>query len=90
MMLCMNRMILSLHVASVLAAYSVFDLSYLVLPRTTNISSQRIAVVSAVVILAGTACLTGFLLMIRRPGESESIALAVSTVAAFLLLALAL
>jgi hypothetical protein len=89
-MLSMNRMLLTLHVASVFAAYAVFGLSYLVLPRTTNISSQRIAAVSAMVILAGTACLTGLLLMVRRPRKSESIALAVSTVAAFLLLALAL
>lgn len=89
-MISMNRMMLTLHVASVSTAYAVFGLSYLFLPRTTNISSQRIAAVSAVVILAGTACLTGLFLMVRKPRNSESVALAVSTVAAFVLLALAL
>ena len=45
---------------------------------------------SAVTILAATAGLTGVLLMVWRQGKSESVALAVSTVAAFLLLALTL
>ena len=86
----MNRMILCLHVATVLAAYSFFGLSYLFFPRTTNTTNQGIAFLSAVAILAGTACLTGLLLMVRRLGKSESVALAISTVAAAVLLALAL
>lgn len=84
-----NQSMIGLHVASVLMSYFVLGLSYAMLPRTTNISSLAVAMMSAIVIMVATVFMTGILLMIRRSGKSESIALAVSTVAAFLLLVLA-
>lgn len=86
----MGRILLVVHAVCVVAAYSVFCLAHLVVSRTTNVGSQQIAVVSAVRILAGAASLTGLAMMIRKSRGSESIVLAVSTVAAILLFALAL
>lgn len=83
-----NQITIGLHIAGVLTSYFVLGLSYVVLPRTTNMNSLGVALMAVVVIMAATGFLTGLLMMIRRSGQSESLALAISTVAAFILLVL--
>ena len=58
--------------------------------RTTNVNIVATATSWAVTIFALSASVTGILSMVSRSGRSESITLAVSTIAAFLLLILAL
>ena len=82
----MEKTFLCLHAASVLAAYSLFGLSYLVFARTGQMGTEKIVVAATVVILAAVGSLTGLGLMLSRSGKSESVALGVSTVAALLLL----
>jgi len=84
----MHKMTLPLHISSVLVAYSVFGVSHLLLPRTASISDQGIVVASAIAVFAGMGFVTGLLLMFRKRGRTENIILAISTIAAFLLLVL--
>jgi hypothetical protein len=86
----MSRKVLWLHIVSVVAAYALVAIWYTALPATTNSEPQRTAATQVVAILAATGSLTGLGLMARRSGATESIALAVSTIAAVLLLILAL
>jgi uncharacterized BrkB/YihY/UPF0761 family membrane protein len=76
--------------AFVVVAYSLVALGYLFLPRTTYVETQKAAVGSAVVALAAMAVFTGLQLMATRSGKRESVVLALSTIAGFVLLILAL
>jgi heme A synthase len=84
------RIVLCLHLAFVVVAYSLVALGYLVLSRTTYVETQKAAVRSAVVALAALAVLAGLQLMATRSGKQESLWFALSTIAAFVLLILAL
>jgi hypothetical protein len=79
-----------LHLTSVFLAYAVVGFGYLFPSKTTNIDTQKIITIWVVLILSAFGSITGFALMIGRKGKSESIVLAVSTIAIVLLLFLVL
>jgi hypothetical protein len=85
-----QRAVLGLHVACVLLAYTLGGWAYLSLPRITEPAPVQYAAVLEVCLFAASASLTGLILMAGRSGKSERLALAFSTVAAFLLLVLTL
>jgi hypothetical protein len=85
-----QRAVLGLHVACVLLAYALGGWAYLSLPRITVPAPVQYAAVLAVCLFAATGFLAGLVLMAGRSGKSERVALAFSTVAAFLLLVIAL
>jgi hypothetical protein len=74
----------------VVLAYAVLGLSYLFLPRTTNTANHELLARLIVVIFAGLGFVTGFGQLLRKGGRAEGIALATTTIAAFVLLILAL
>lgn len=75
-----------LHVVFVFLGYCVVGLAYFFLPRTTNPGTES-AVMSLIVgFLASLGLISGLGLMIGRRGQTESVALAISTIAAFVLL----
>jgi hypothetical protein len=83
----MNRVIVCLHFTFVLIALSLFGLSDRFLPDIIHLGKERMIMTQSVnAIFAFMGLITGFGLMARRSGKDESIALAVSTIAAFLLL----
>jgi hypothetical protein len=82
----MNRALFCLHGGLVFGAYSLFGLSFLFFARTAASGMQEVMVRSAVAILAASGFLTGVGVMSMKKSRSESIALAFTTVAAFLLL----
>lgn len=86
----MNRILFYVHAVSLILAYSLFGASYLILNRVTHVETKEIAIAWTVIALAATSTFTGFGLMARRSGPSESVGIGVSTVAAFLLLLLVL
>jgi hypothetical protein len=86
----MKSILLCCHVGFVLCAYLVLGVSYVVLPKTFQISAQHVVAAYTVTILAALASLIGVASISMRRGHSESIALGVSTIAAFLLLFLGL
>jgi hypothetical protein len=76
-----------MHFAFVLLVYSLFGLSYWILPGTIKLGTERIIMTQSIVaIFAFMGLITGFGLMAARSGKDESIALAVSTIAALILL----
>jgi hypothetical protein len=81
-----NKTIIWLHVAFVLLAYCVTGLSFLFIPKTTDPGSQKLWMASLVMLLAASGSILGIGLMLRLSGKSDSLVLAVSTIAAFMLL----
>ncbi len=86
----MNTAIVGVHAVCVLAAYVLFGLSYIVVPRGTWVTTERTMLPYIVLAFAGSASVSGFALMLASPRGRESVALAVSTVAAVLLFILVL
>jgi hypothetical protein len=84
----MNRALLILHTVSVVIAYATFALSWLYLSRTTHFRESDIVLQSVVLSLSIMGFVTGLALLFQRRGRSESVTLAASTVAAFLLAAI--
>jgi hypothetical protein len=80
------RIVLGLHGMAVLVALGLLVLSYLIPPWEMGI--WRIVIEWNVAVLAAVGVVTGFGLMALRKGPSESIWLALSTIAAFMLLIL--
>jgi hypothetical protein len=85
----MRRILLCLHWASVVAGYLLVVVAMLLFsPAVTGWRREGVAftmVVWAVPLLAIAGFLTGLILMAWRKDKRESIALAISTVAALLL-----
>jgi hypothetical protein len=81
-----KRVVLLLHAASIVIAYAIFGLSHLFLSRSTLPSVGKAVFNYSVPTFAFLAFMTGLGAMAARRGEYESIWLAISTVAAFLLL----
>jgi hypothetical protein len=75
---------------SVFAAYSLVGLSYLFLSEITRPGIRETVIRLTVPYLAAIGFLTGIGSMLGRKGKEESIALAMTTVAAFVLLVFAL
>jgi len=84
-----RTMLTVLHVVSTVIAYSAFGLSYFVLPRTTNVGTEKIAAVATIITFSAVASLSGLGLLVVKRDKPENIVFAVSTVAAFLLFVLA-
>ncbi len=86
----MDRIVIGLHTVSVLIAYGVLGLLWLFPQRTSHTGTLSVVARWIVVTFAASGFITGLALMAKRSGRSESIILAISTVAAFLLLFLLL
>lgn len=87
----MDKIILLwLHLASIGVACGVAGLTCLYFGNTTHTGIEKTLCVSIVAIGAAVGMLTGLGSMLRRSAKSECVALAISTVAAFILLILAL
>jgi hypothetical protein len=82
-------MLLCLHVAYLIAAYALVVLAYFILPSGTNVGPRHTAISTAILTCAFLSFASGAVSMYVRSGKSESIALAFSTIAAFVLLFLA-
>lgn len=80
----MNRAIVGVHAVCVVAAYVLFGLSYIVVPRGTWVTTERTMLPYIVLAFAGSASVSGFVLLASPRGRG-SVALAVSTVAVVLL-----
>jgi len=84
----LNRVILGLHVAAMLIAIATLLVMMKMEPNTFFLSMhpayERVAIVRAA--FTFVAVLTGFWSMAARPPRKESVPLAISTVAAVLLL----
>lgn len=81
-----NRVILGLHVAAIFIVIATFLATMNMEPTTflsANPAYDRVAIVRST--FTYVAVLSGFWSMAARPSQKESIALAVSTVAAVLL-----
>jgi hypothetical protein len=86
----LKRIVLGLHTASTLLAYCLIGLGYLFRQRTSQEETITVVLRWNVVMFAAVGSIAGLALMVKRDGRRESILLAVSTVAAFLLLILSL
>jgi hypothetical protein len=88
----MKTFALWLHAASTVLAYAAFGLLCVLILRTTNSDAKTyaIVVVSIQAVLAAIGFVSGLGLMITRKGRDESIALAASTIVAFIALILAM
>lgn len=84
-----QRVVLGVHVLSILVACSLEGWAYLFVPRVPVTFETRSTVGLAVSEFAAAGFLAGLALMAGRSRQSESLALAFSTVAALLLLLLA-
>ena len=80
-----KRILLCLHLGSVVVAYGLLALGWALLPNSTSVDAHRAAVVSAISLLSVLGAATGLASMALRSGKSERVGLAVSTVAAVLL-----
>ena len=81
-----KSVLLCLHAASTVLAFSIFGLAHLMLGQSTYPTLGTAVVASSVTTFAGVGFLAGLAAMAGRQAKSESALLAVSTVAAFLLL----
>jgi hypothetical protein len=77
-----------LHFCLVLTACALFGVSYIVRPTMIHADLRTVLVVNSISSFAAIGALTGLAVMAGRSGKSESVVIAISTVASFLLFVL--
>jgi hypothetical protein len=85
----MTRLLVVLHIGALLGAYFVFGVALLT-PRTTYVHPHEAITRFAVSALSATSFLAGMVLLSRKQLRNIGVALAISTIAALLLLLLSI